>query len=293
MFNHINRENINYSENFQNYLNSSISNDDRDILNDLSQYITDSAYQFYLTAFDNYHFDENIIQQNNNIISNISDFWRAHKSHVHSMLDGAVDSSECPVCGLSYNPLFHCTKSVEHILPKSKYHQYTFSPFNLVYFCNNCNAAKGNKVESSIFHPLISNISCSGIPEINFIRNGCNINIKVEINEPNVNYRELIYDLYKVPSNYEKFIKKLINEELNSIEVSQVENLKTLNINQKQTKLSRYLQNVYSCQPSGNYIISDTENLIVEKLKSTIKNQNQADIFADYILSKSHVLRDC
>ena len=292
MFNHINRGNINYSENFQNYLNSSISNADRSILIVLSQYITDSAYQFYLTAFNNYHFNQNRIQQNSNIInSDISDFWALHKSHTNRMLEGSTDSTECPVCGLSYNRLFNCTKTVEHILPKSKYQQYIFSPFNLVYFCNNCNNSKSNRVGSRIFHPLFSNISCCGIPRINFIRNNRNINIKVQINEPNLDYRYLIDNLYKVPKNYEKFIKKLINKELPSIEVTQEKNLKGLNIDQKQAKLSQYLQSVYSFQPTGSYVVSKTEKLIVQELNSTIKNQS--DIFADYILRESYTLRDC
>ena len=288
MFTKINRTDRDYLSNFRTYLNSnSIRNDDRMILSQLEQYITDANYS---PAFNDYNFDINIINRNNNIITcDVNSFWKRHKSHIGNMIEGASDSTECPVCGISYRDNFQMTKSVEHVLPKSKYHQYIFSPINLVYFCKSCNNFKDDHVYNRIFHPLFANISCQGGFNITFdISN--RLFVDVSIPEPNPDYNFLIHEFYKIPKTYQKYILHIINDELSAIETKVIDRLKNLTFADKILRISDFIIKEYRFDPEG-FKKTVTERLLYDKIEEAIKRQ--PDTFAKYILNRLPTLRDC
>lgn len=290
MFKQINRPIRDYLSNFQNYLNSnSITDDDKIILSQLEPYIIDANYS---PAFNDYNFGINQINQNNNIITcGVKPFWKKHKSHINNMLEGASDSKECPVCGIFYRDNFNMGKSVEHVLPKSKYHQYIFSPINLVYFCESCNNYKDNLVPNRIFHPLFANINCQNNLNITLVRKSRNrVNAQVTISESNADYNFLINELYRIPETYQKFTMQLINSELSSLEQPLRPRLVGLNYNDKHSKIMDYIENEYRFNPN-QFIESNTEKLLLIKISSAIKAHS--DLFATHILNRLRTLRDC
>lgn len=290
MFKQINRSIQDYLSNFQNYLNSnSITNDDRRILSQLEQYITAANYPL---AFNDYHFDINKINENDDIITcGVNPFWKRHKSHIDNMISGASDSKECPVCGISYRKNFKMEKSVEHVLPKSKYHQYIFSPINLVYFCESCNNFKDNHVPNRIFHPLFANINCQNNLNINLVRKSRNrVNARVSISESNADYNFLINELYRIPETYQKFTMQLINSELSSLEQPLRPLLVGLNYNDKHSKIMDYIENEYRFNPK-RFIESNTERLLLNKIEQAINDH--PELLATHILNRLHTLRDC
>ena len=288
MFKQINRSIQDYSSNFQNYLDTnSITDNDKVILDQLKQYITAPNYSL---AFNNYHFDINKSNGEDDIITcDVNPFWKRHKSHIHNVIEGTSDSTECPVCGISYRDNFQMRKSVEHVLPKSKYHQYIFSPINLVYFCEKCNNAKDNDVPDRIFHPLFANINCQGNFNITFdISN--RLFVDVSIPEPNSDYNFLIHELYKIPKTYQKYILQVINGELSAIETKVIDRLKNLTFDDKILRISDYIIKEYRFNPE-DFKETVTERLLYDKVEEAIKRQ--PDIFAKYILNRLPTLRDC
>ncbi|MCT2160477.1 HNH endonuclease [Granulicatella adiacens] len=289
MFKQINRPVRDYLSNFQNYLNSnSITDDDKIILSQLEPYIIDANYS---PAFNDYNFGINQINQNNNIITcGVKPFWKKHKSHIDNMIEGASDSTECPVCGISYRDNFQMGKSVEHVLPKSKFHQYIFSPINLVYFCKSCNNFKDNHVPNRIFHPLFANINCQEIINISFNRPGNRLLVDVSIPEPDSDYNFLINELYKIPNTYQKYILEVINTDFSSIEPFLKDELKGLTTDEKKLHIRDYITKKYRFNPK-KFKKTDTECLLIDKVEDAIKRH--PDIFVEYILNRLPTLRDC
>ena len=288
MFKQINRPVRDYLSNFQNHLNSNfITDDDKIILSQLEQYITDANYS---PAFNDYNFDINKINQNNNIITcDVNSFWKRHKSHIGSMIEGASDSTECPVCGISYRENLKMGKSVEHVLPKSKYHQYIFSPINLVYFCESCNNSKDNRVPELIFHPLFANINCQGAINITF-DNSNRLFVDVSISEPNTDYRFLINELYKISITYQKYMFKVINWEISSMEQILKPRLVGLSENEKISKIKDYITREHHFNPV-RFNKTKIERLLLVEVRNAIKQQSE--IFAEYILNKLPTLKGC
>lgn len=292
MFKKISRTYRDYLSNFQNYLNSnsnSITDNDKDIFSRLEPYIIDANYS---PAFNNYHFDMNKINQNNNIINcDVKAFWKRHKSHIVNMIEGASDSTECPVCGIKYREYFKMEKSVEHVLPKSKYHQYIFSPINLVYFCCVCNDYKNNYIYNRVFHPLFANITCQNNLNINLVKKSRNrVYAQVSISESNADYNFLINQVYRIPENYQKFTMQLINSEISSMESTLRPLLVGLNYNDKHSKLTDYIENEYHFNPN-QFIESNTEHLLLNKIEQAINDH--PELLATHILNRLHTLRDC
>lgn len=282
MFKQINRPVRDYLSNFQNYLNSnSITDRDKVILSQLETYIIDANYSL---AFNDYHFNINKINQNNNIITcGVNPFWKKHKSHINNMVEGASDSKECPVCGIFYRDNFKMGKSVEHVLPKSKYHQYIFSPINLVYFCESCNNYKGDQVPNRIFHPLLAKINCQEVINITLNNSGNRLFIDVSISEPNPDYSFLINELYQIPNTYRKYILEIINIDLSSIEPILKHELKGLTTDDKLLHIEDYIIKKYHFNPK-KFNKTDTERLLIDEVRKAI--QNQPDILAKYILNR-------
>ena len=57
----------------------------------------------------------------------------------------------CVICGTEL-----INRSIDHVLPKSKYPEYTLTPLNLVPICNDCNFFKGKK-EEGVYNSYIEN----------------------------------------------------------------------------------------------------------------------------------------
>lgn len=76
----------------------------------------------------------------------------AFTSHVRKSFFQDYLDSPCPICGNYYE-----NRTLDHVLPKSRYTQYTVTPINLVPMCLNCNKAKGTSRIS--FHPYFQDLS--------------------------------------------------------------------------------------------------------------------------------------
>lgn len=86
------------------------------------------------------------------------------KRHARSQFLKQYSKVCCPICGHFYPP------TLDHVLPKTKYAQYTVTPINLVPMCTYCNGAKG---QSDIgFHPYFQDFSqLDGLNfEFNFVK---------------------------------------------------------------------------------------------------------------------------
>lgn len=290
MLNSICREEKDYPCQFQHYIAlERISDDDREILNKLEEYISNEATTYYSNAIANYTYNETIITKNQEIVgNNYGTFWEKHKSVLKGMLE---DSKECPVCGLSYLDLFNYEKSIEHVFPKSEYQQYILSPINLVYFCNVCNRKKSDKVNGcKIFHPLFSEIECCSEPIIKFcLRKKFKVEIEVKIDESNNDYFYFINDVFQLHKRYRNFIMQFINIAISSIENNTKGILKGLSLEDKYEKLSQFInESFFKVFP--DYILkTETEKMIVIKLKNAIKNQPK--LFARYIIDESSILK--
>ena len=278
-------ERVCFLTNFQNYMNQSgISEDDKHILSSLSEYVTTEAIQYYSSAFESTQYNGSLEEKTDLLSANkIKEFWSKHKGCVKDIVS---PSDYCPVCGVSYNPEFKYTKTLEHVLPKSRYQQYILSPINLVYFCEKCNRFKDSVVDECLFHPYFSNITCTG--EVNlymFERNDNKIGIKVEIHEGNETYIKMIKKLFKLQKNYQSYIIQVMNKEISSIELIVQKMLTNKDSAQKLEVLKDYLSNSYSFDPQAYYVMTSTERMLLNQLK--IEIETNYENFAQYILENS------
>ena len=278
-------ERVCFLTNFQNYMNQSgISEDDKQILSSLSEYVTTEAIQYYSSAFESTQYNGSLEEKTDLLSANkIKEFWSKHKGCVKDIVS---PSDYCPVCGVSYNPEFKYTKTLEHVLPKSRYQQYILSPINLVYFCEKCNRFKDSVVDECLFHPYFSNITCTG--EVNlymFERNDNKIGIKVEIHEGNETYIKMIKKLFKLQKNYQSYIIQVMNKEISSIELIVQQMLTNKDSAQKLEVLKDYLSNGYSFDPQAYYVMTSTERMLLNQLK--IEIETNYENFAQYILENS------
>lgn len=293
MLESIQREKYDYFTYFQKYLDSTIiSDDDRNILNVLKDFITDDAIMNYCDAINDYCLDSEKIKRNNTIISpdKLDKFWRTHKIYLISLLE---DSKACPVCGLSYIKSYGYFRTIEHVLPKSEYQQYTLSPINLVYFCNFCNGRRGNEVSNDrIFHPLFSNINCSSETNVElFLRADSKVDIKVTINEPNADFLHFIKKIFKIHLKYKNYISHLFYKVIDSVEVAIVGKLIGLNLDSKYEVVSKYLKGNLLLTLFSQNVQTETENMILLKLNNLV--EIDPILFARYIVENSTILKNC
>lgn len=292
MLTSITREEKDHLQNFRDYLKSpNITKEDEQILNQLEYYLTDESNKNYSNAFDNYRFDMDLIEENNSILpaDKINEFWFKHRHHISPMLE---NSEMCPVCGLSYNKIFKISKSIEHVLPKTKYQQYILSPINLVYFCSCCNGSKSNEFDGRIFHPIFSKINCDSLIKIEFfVRNDNTKDVKVTINEANSDFKYFIRKLFKIQKNYKRYIAHIINDEISALENLMENKLNGLSLNKKHDCLNNHLQKKYSISYETYSVQTETEKLIISLLNNSIKDQSY--LFAQYVLEKSNRLKYC
>lgn len=94
----------------------------------------------------------------------INDFFGLTKTEMSLYFDSRFESKEklleeghiCPICD---GPI---SDTLDHVLPKNSYIQYTLIPINLVPMCGSCNRKKGTyigeKYEESPFHPYFEDI---------------------------------------------------------------------------------------------------------------------------------------
>lgn len=288
MFTSVPRPNLErgcFQTDFQNYMNlPEISEYDKQILSSLSGYVTTEAIQYYSSAFESTQYNGSLEEKMDLLLADkINDFWSEHKRCVKNIVP---TSDYCPVCGVSYNLEFNYKKTLEHVLPKSRYQQYILSPINLVYFCELCNSSKGNEVNDSLFHPYFSNITCTGEVTLSiFERTDHKIDIKVEIHEENETYIKMIKKLFKLHRNYQRYIKQVMNKEISSIELAVQQKLTGIDSAQKLEVLIDYLSKHYSLNPRAHYVRSPTERMLLKKLKTEIETNYES--FAQYILENS------
>ena len=288
MFTSVPRPNLErgcFQTDFQNYMNlPEISEYDKQILSSLSGYFTTEAIQYYSSAFEFTQYNGSLEEKMDLLSADkINDFWSEHKRCVKNIVP---TSDYCPVCGVSYNLEFNYIKTLEHVLPKSRYQQYILSPINLVYFCELCNSTKGNKVNDSLFHPYFSNITCTGEVTLSiFERTDHKIDIKVEIHEENETYIKMIKKLFKLHRNYQRYIKQVMNKEISSIELAVQQKLTGIDSAQKLEVLIDYLSKHYSFNPRAYYVRTSTERMLLKKLKTEIETNYES--FAQYILENS------
>lgn len=294
MLTSITREEKDHLKNFQDYLKSpGLTKEDKQILNQLKDYLTDESNEYYSNAFGNYRLDMNLIKENHSILpaDKINEFWMKHKHHILPMLE---NSEMCPVCGLSYNSNFKIIKSIEHVLPKSKYQQYILSPINLVYFCSCCNSSKSNDCDGRIFHPIFSEINCDSIILVEFfMRNDSNKtkDVKVTIKEDNIDLKYFVKKLFKIQNNYKSYIAYILNDEISSLENLMEDKIHGLSLDEKQAYLKTYFQNKYSISYTTYSANTETEKSIISLLNKSIKAQSY--LFAQYVLEKSTRLECC
>lgn len=280
-----NLERVCFQTDFQNYMDlPEISEDDKQILSSLSGYFTTEAIQYYSSAFESTQYNGSLEEKKDLLLADkINDFWSKHRRCVKNIVS---QSDYCPVCGVSYNLEFNYIKTLEHVLPKSRYQQYILSPINLVYFCELCNSSKGDEVNESLFHPYFSNITCTGEVTLSmFERTDHKIDIKVEIHEENETYIKMIKKLFKLHRNYQRYIKQVMNKEISSIELALQQKLTGIDSAQKLEVLKDYLSKDYSFNPDTYYVRTSTERMLLKKLKTEIET-NYED-FAQYILENS------
>ncbi len=288
MFTSVSRPNLEkvcFQTDFQNYMNlPEISEDDKQILSSLSGYFTTEAIQYYSSAFESTQYNGSLEEKTDLLLADkINDFWSEHKRSVKNIVS---PSDYCPVCGVSYNPEFNYIKTLEHVLPKSRYQQYILSPINLVYFCGLCNSSKGDEVNESLFHPYFSDITCTGEVTLSmFERTDHKIGIKVEFHEENETYIKMIKKTFKLNRNYQRYIKQVLNKEISSIELAVQQKLAGIDSAQKLEVLKDYLSKDYSFNPQTYYVRTSTERMLLEKLKTEIETNYKN--FAQYILENS------
>ena len=286
MLTSITREEKDYLKIFRDYLKSpDITKEDKEILGQLEYYLTDESNKKYSNAFDNYLFDMNLIDENDSFLpaNKINEFWDKHRPHISPMLE---NSEMCPVCGLSYNQTFAISKSIEHVLPKSKYQQYILSPINLVYFCSCCNGSKSNDCDGRIFHPIFSKINCGSEIKVEFfVRNDNAKDVKVTISEDDSDLLYFIKKLYKIQKNYKRYIDYILNDEISALENLMENQMNGLSYNRKRDYLNNYFQKIHFISNKTYSVQTDTEKLIISLLNKSIKKQS--DLFAQYVLEKS------
>lgn len=286
MLTSITREEKDHLKNFRDYLKSpDITEEDKQILNQLEYYLTNESNLNYSKAFNNYLFDMNLIKENHSFLpaNKINEFWDKHRNHICPMLENL---EMCPVCGLSYSKTFGISKSIEHILPKSKYQQYILSPINLVYFCSCCNGSKSNDFDGRVFHPIFSDINCGSEIKVEFfVRNDNAKDVKVTISEDNSDFLYFIKKLFKIPKNYKRYIDYILNDEISAIENLMENKMNGLSYNRKRDYLNNYFQKIHFISNKTYSVQTDTEKLIISLLNKSIKKQS--DLFAQYVLEKS------
>ncbi|MDV7718460.1 hypothetical protein GA840_00985 [Pediococcus ethanolidurans] len=151
--------------------------------------------------------------------------------------------TSCPICGQTLGV------ELDHVLPKSKFVQFTVTPINLVPICHNCNYWKGdnygNTYANSSFHPFYEDFSSLNGLHFNF--NFCNKTSPIEI----------IYDKKKTNPKFihimkeydmEGFltiqaVKKLrqIEHDLCSIKVSGTEKMSVDNFQKTLNAMTEYI----------------------------------------------------
>lgn len=271
---------------FEKYLNSSTDQieQDKEILNELKPYITSQEFEKYSTAINNFIFNPKKIEKNTSILSEeyIKSFWDRHKAFAKTVIQPL---DHCPVCGISFSQKYENIKTIEHVLPKSKYHQYILSPFNLVYYCNDCNSTRGNILENRIFHPYFSNIeSDNDIKCSLFVGGDKRVRTRVEVIEENEEIYHFINKIYKLHLKYNKFIMKIINIEISSIQSVLEKRLNGLDEGGKLAVLVNYIMNVYKMNYRELHVKTEIEKQIVTILATEIEKNSK--LFARYVLDR-------
>lgn len=126
------------------------------------------------------------------------------KDYLDNVQEKAPDEykNRCPYCGIND------VNTVDHILPKHFFSEYSFLPINLIYVCSICNELKGdkyrNKKERLFINPYIDDFL-----DIEFFK----IILKVDKKEPYINY-SFDFDYTKISDDK---IKKTIENHFSKL----------------------------------------------------------------------------
>lgn len=149
----------------------------------------------------------NSLYENKIVKNNLGDYYNIiTKSH----------SGYCPICGATGDTL-------DHVLPKNFFVQYTLTPINMVPMCSRCNRLKSdyysNDPTKEIFHPYFDNYSkLPGLKVKHVIRDNFFVpifSLDEEIAEPKLVHNfKYIFEMNKVLSGKSSQIIGIIYDSL-------------------------------------------------------------------------------
>lgn len=150
----------------------------------------------------------------------------------------------CPICGQEVAGF-----DIDHVLPKSKYAQYTVTPVNLVPMCSSCNRSKSSSKIS--FNPYFQDFSC--LPGVTFVFNFLkspyvNLKFNKESNQKFINCMNTysISDLLKISSV--RLFRCMVHHLLNEGNVPSINNIKkSINVFMKNPNVKRWQSIFYNC----------------------------------------------
>ncbi|QCZ46802.1 HNH endonuclease [Levilactobacillus brevis] len=118
----------------------------------------------------------------------------------------------CPICGVAF------PQELDHVLPKSKYAQFTVTPINLVPMCGNCNHEKlASKVS---FHPYFEDFSDLRGLEFRFDFKSKAI-VSICFSDGTDDKLKNIMDVYKQKRQLALSANRLLKRIINSISMSE------------------------------------------------------------------------
>lgn len=109
--------------------------------------------QKYLKEQDHYNLIKPISRIDNLTINDSINLYSNRFKKVREEFLSSYYLIDCPICGRE-----EFKTNIDHVLPKSKYVQYSITPINLVPMCSDCNKEKGDDSKVS-FHPYFEDYS--------------------------------------------------------------------------------------------------------------------------------------
>ncbi|MEG0250948.1 MAG: HNH endonuclease signature motif containing protein [Peptostreptococcus sp.] len=209
------------------------------------------------------------------------DIKQAYRSRLYD-----IGGDRCPVCDSSYG---YGTCELDHILPKSKYHQLSIMPINLVKICKSCNRGKSDSVGDSkvgILSPYFNdyNTQCFTKLNIDIINDKVKIIVKIksfdEVNISNLDINS--YEKIKYNILQHRIIETLTNRAM-SVYNSSIEDV-ICNICKDKISKKELILNLKSFQEEryeANYI---DECFFRQKIIETILNSSNKEVLIENIL---------
>ncbi|WP_165329056.1 HNH endonuclease [Streptococcus tangpeifui] len=293
MFEKISKNDSNYRKLLDNLSNENISDEEKKVLKLLKLLYDEGALDNYpnteVTDFLTCHIDKN-----KKIFQNIKvkKFWERYRSRIERY-NVVANINFCPACGITFYPQFGYHKTLEHIFPKSFYHQLVIYPDNLVYYCEHCNKCKGDKFDYlNIYHPyftILEKYDDEIILRIRKENNGkIDYQIKISRSAPK-EVRDLFNNMFGIAGKYRDYILQFLNSEISTLEVIFGDSLRKIENKEEQLELMKsYLEQLYSVDVDRNpFCITTTERTIMQKLDEVI--HSNIGLVAEYFINEMKV----